>query len=217
MNEVPVFNAKGDRVGAVDFADDAFGGSVKGRLLKDVLVASESRRRSGNADTKERGEIKGSTRKPWRQKGTGHARSGSRKSPLWRGGGTIFGPHPRDYSRDVPRRQRRAALRSALALKLREGRIKVVTGLAMSEPKTGDLRRLLARMGAARSAVVVTSQFDRNLWLSARNLPSVDTVTADRLDARGVSSRQNVVITEDAVELVRNAGSGGGSREKSES
>jgi large subunit ribosomal protein L4 len=216
MKEVPVFNAKGDRVGAVEFAEDAFGTKVRARLLKDVVVASESRRRSGNASTKERGEIKGSTRKPWRQKGTGHARSGSRKSPVWRGGGTIFGPRPRDYSREVPKGQRREAIRSALALKLREDRIKVVKGLAMSEPRTKELRALLARLGTDRSVVLVVSEFDRNLWLSARNLPTVDTVTADRLDARSLASRLNVVIAEEAVEAVRKAGSTGGPREDGE-
>jgi large subunit ribosomal protein L4 len=216
MKKVPVFNAKGDRVGAVEFAEDAFGTKVRARLLKDVVVASESRRRSGSASTKERGEIKGSTRKPWRQKGTGHSRSGSRKSPIWRGGGVIFGPRPRDYSREVPKGQRRGALRSALALKLREDRIKVVKGLAVSEPKTKELRTLLARLGADRSVVLVVSEFDRNLWLSARNLPTVDAVTADSLDARSLASRLNVVIAEDAVEAVRKAGSSGGSGEDGE-
>jgi large subunit ribosomal protein L4 len=217
MSEIPVYNAKGDRVGAVDLADDAFGAKVRGQLLKDVIVASESRRRSGSASTKERGEIKGSTRKPWRQKGTGHARSGSRKSPIWRGGGVTFGPRPRDHSRDVPKAQRRAALKSALALKLREGRIAVVKDLSMSGPKTKELRRLLAKMGVERSTVVVTREFDENLWLSARNLPSVDAVTADRLDARSVASRQNMVITEDAVDIVKGDVAAGGPKEKSES
>ncbi len=216
MSDIPVYNAKGDRVGGLSLDEDAFGARVRGQLLKDVIVASESRHRRGTASTKERGEIKGSTRKPWRQKGTGHARAGSRKSPVWRGGGTIFGPHPRDHSREAPRAQRKAALKSALALKLREGRIVVVKELTMSEPKTGDLRRLLAKMGVERSAVVVTELFDKNLWLSARNLQSVDMVTADKLDARSVSSRLNIVITEDAMDIVKGAAAGGTSKEKGE-
>jgi large subunit ribosomal protein L4 len=116
----------------------------------------------------------------------------------------------------VPKGQRREALRSALALKLREDRIKVVKGLAMSEPKTKELRALLTRLGADRSVVLVLSEFDRNLWLSARNLPAVDAVTADRLDARSLTSRLNVVIAEDAVEAVRKAGSSGGPGEDGE-
>lgn len=202
MTAVPVYNTSGKRVGEMDTNEESFGPRVRSSLLKQVVIASEHNRRSGTAATKERGEITGSTRKPWRQKGTGNARAGSRKSPIWRGGGTIFGPRPRDYSARVSKKARRGALKSALLLRLREGQIKVVRGLKMDQPKTKELNRLLEQIGAARDCLLVVSEFDRNLWLSARNMPSVDIVTADGLNARSVASRTNIVVAEDAMEAI---------------
>ncbi len=202
MTSVPVYNTSGKRVGEVEANEETFGRSVRISLLKQVILASERNRRRGTASTKERGEITGSTRKPWRQKGTGNARVGSRKSPIWRSGGTIFGPRPRDYSARVSKKTRRGALKSALLLRLKEEQIKVIRGLEMKKPKTKELNRVLEQIGAGRDCLLVVSQFDKNLWLSARNIPSVDIVTADELDARAVASRRNIVVAEDAMEAI---------------
>lgn len=202
MTTVPVYDTSGKRVGEVKADEKTFGRNVRASLLKQVVVASERNRRRGTAATKERGEITGSTRKPWRQKGTGNARAGSRKSPIWRGGGTIFGPRPRDYSARMSNKTRRSALKSALLLRLKEGQIKVVRDLKMKEPRTKELNRLLEQIGSARDCLLVVSEFDTNLWLSARNMPSVDIVTAGGLDARSVASRTNIVVAEDAMDAI---------------
>lgn len=202
MIDVPVYSMEGGSAGTRKVNEEVFGDCVRFRLLKEVIVASEAAHRSGTASTRERSEVVGTTAKPWRQKGTGRARAGSVKSPIWRGGGTVFGPRPRNYAQSISKRSRQTALRSVLLLKLKEGSVKVVKNLAVKEPKTKELYGFLARIDAASSTVIVVSEFNENLWLSGRNIHSVDVVTADQLDARMLASRKNLVIAEDAMKVL---------------
>src|SRR5262245_47744885 len=133
----------------------------------------QANRRVGTHETKTRGQVAGSTKKPWRQKGTGRARAGTRKSPLWRGGGIIFGPHPRDYSYAIPKAKRRLALRSALYSKFRDGEVVVVEGLKTEKPSTRYLAKLLKSLGVTGRCLIGLEALDHNLTLSARNLPGV--------------------------------------------
>ncbi|GAG19538.1 unnamed protein product [marine sediment metagenome] len=202
MTSVPIYNVSGKRVGKIDANEESLGSRVNADLLKHAVVISERNHRRGTASTKERGEIKGTTRKPWRQKGTGNARAGSKKSPVWRGGGTIFGPRPRDYSVRVSKKTKRGALKSALLLRLKEGQIKAIRGLKLAEPKTKELHQMLKQMDAGKNCLLVVAEFDKKLWLSARNIPSVEVVTADGLDARRVAARTNIVVAEDAMTTI---------------
>ena len=202
MDTFKVVDRNGKAVGEVKVAKKLAEAPVNTQLVHEVVVGYQRNARQGTASTKNRSRVKGSGTKPWRQKGTGNARVGSRKSPIWRSGGTIFGPKPRNYSTRMSKKTRRSALKSALLLRLKEGQVKVLRGLEMKEPKTNKLSRLLEQIGAERDCLLVVSQFDKNLWLSARNIPSVDIVTADGLDARAVASRRNVVVAEDAMEAI---------------
>lgn len=206
MTTIPVYDKRGTETGTMEIDETSFGEHVKHRLLKDALVAYESGRHQGTACTKERGDVAGSTSKPWRQKGTGRARAGSRKSPIWRGGGVVFGPRPHDFRKRMLKKARRKALDSALLLKIRKNRMKVVEGIDVPEPKTKDLDMILGRMAVKGDALIVVSQFDRALWLSARNLPSVDVVTARGLNARIVAARRVLVVARDAVADLSSAG-----------
>ncbi|HHI80300.1 MAG TPA: 50S ribosomal protein L4 [Planctomycetes bacterium] len=177
-----------------------FGGKILGRNLKDILVMYEANLRQGTVKTKERGEIAGSNKKPWKQKHTGRARAGSKKSPIWRGGGTIFGPKPRDYSYAAPKKQRRLALRSALLAKLQDGEVFVIDGFPSDAPSTKKAAALLAAAGVEGGATVVTKEMDLVLIKSVRNLPKVDATTVGDLNARSVLLRKNLVFTPEAFD-----------------
>ncbi len=179
-----------------------FGGKVLGRNLKDILVMYEANLRQGTVKTKERGEIAGSNKKPWKQKHTGRARAGSKKSPIWRGGGTIFGPKPRDYSYAAPKKQRRLALRSALLVKLQDGEVFVVDGFPSGAPSTKQASALLAAAGVVGGATVVSKEIDLVLIKSLRNLPKVDATPVVDLNARSVLLRKNLVFTPEAFDAL---------------
>jgi large subunit ribosomal protein L4 len=167
-----------------------------------VVVAQQANLRQGTADTKERAEVAGSTKKLWRQKGTGRARIGSGKSPHWRGGGTAFGPHPRDYSLNASKKIRRNALASLLADRLQEGRFFVLNELKLDSPKTKEIISLLRRLNIAKSCLIVTEAPDKNAHLSARNIPGVDQTYVDSLSALDVISHENLVLTKSALETL---------------
>ncbi len=203
MAEVKCYDLNGEEVGLLSVDDAIFGDKVRYRLLKEVVVAYERGGRQGTACTKTRGEVAGSGRKPWIQKGTGRARAGDRRSPIWVGGGTVFGPRPRDYGVRVPAKKRFQALKSALKVKLQEGEIKIVKTLDIPEPKTKILRRLLENAGCTGGVLLVLSEKKENVWLAARNLPRVDVYTYDHLDARKVLLRKDVLIEESAFEKIK--------------
>jgi large subunit ribosomal protein L4 len=197
MVDVKVYSGGSVSTQRVD--DSAFGARVLQRTLKDAIVMYEANRRSGTAKTKTRGEVNGPNHKLWKQKHTGRARMGTTKAPHWRGGGVVFGPQPRDYSYHMPKKARRAALRSALCGKLRDGELSVADGWPADRPSTRGALSVLAALGLRDTSVlVVTEQPDRNVYLSLRNVPTADVAAVADLNARQVLLRKHVVFTPQA-------------------
>jgi large subunit ribosomal protein L4 len=169
--------------------------------MHDAVVAHLASRRSGTHDTKTRGEVRGGGRKPWRQKGTGRARQGSIRAPQWPGGGTVFGPTPRSYSYDLPKKMRRLALKSALTSKAAADEIVVLDQLSLAEPKTREVATILANLGQG-GALIVTSSADANITLASRNIPGVKAAPADGLNVYDVLNHDRLILTRDAVARV---------------
>ncbi|MBX6377992.1 MAG: 50S ribosomal protein L4 [Clostridia bacterium] len=202
MATVPVYNMAGEAVGEMDLPDDIFNVPVNTALLHEAVVMHLANRRVGTAATKTRGMVRGGGRKPWRQKHTGRARQGSIRAPHWKGGGTVFGPQPRDYGYQMPKRARRRALRSALSAKLRDDRLRVVDELRFERPRTREMARVLENLGMPGKALVVTETPDRVVHLSARNLPGVDARPARDLNVYEVLWHDGLVLTRAAVAAI---------------
>lgn len=181
--------------------EEIFGVKTRPRLLQQAVVMQMNNRRAGTASTKTRGLVRGGGKKPWRQKGTGRARAGSSRSPLWVGGGTIFGPQPRDYSYRMPRSARRAALRSALSLKNQEGKIIVLKNIELSQVKTKLMVQLLEGL-KVKNALVVIPGADERVELSARNLPTVKVLRAEGLNVYDLLRYEHLILTEGALRLL---------------
>ena len=175
-----------------------FGVPVRPHLLHQAVVMQLNNRRAGTASTKTRGKVQGSGRKPWRQKGSGRARAGSVRSPIWVGGGTVFGPAPRDYSYRIPKSARRQALLSALSLKSQEGKVVVVEPADVSEIKTRLMAEAVAALGV-ESALIVIAERDDRIELSARNLPRVKVLRAEGLNVYDLLRFEHLVLTRDAL------------------
>jgi large subunit ribosomal protein L4 len=203
--QLDVVNNENEKVGSVDVRDDVFGGRVSGHLLWESVVRANAAERRGTHQTKNRANVSGSGRKPWRQKGTGRARVGEIRNPLWRKGGTVFGPQPRSYEYTLPKKVERGALRAALAQKIQQGELLVVDALGASEVKTKAAAELLARLGVSGKAVLVDVAADEKLSLSIRNLPGVSLVPTARLSARAVADARRVVVTTRALEKLQEA------------
>src|SRR5689334_595738 len=176
-----VVNAENQKVGSVDLSDEVFGGRVKSDLIHESVVRANAAERRGTHATKNRALVSGSGKKPWRQKGTGRARVGEIRNPLWRKGGTVFGPQPRSYDYALPQKVGRGALRAALAQKLQEGALVVVDQLVASEIRTKAAAELLARLGITGKAVLVDVAPDDKLSRSVRNIPGIELVQSGRL------------------------------------
>ncbi|NPV91742.1 MAG: 50S ribosomal protein L4 [Firmicutes bacterium] len=205
MPKVAVYNAKGETVGEIELKDEIFGIEPNRAVLHDMVICQMASWRRGTADTKRRGEVQGSTKKPWRQKGTGRARSGSKRSPVWRKGGVAFGPHPRSYAYTLPRKVRRLALKSALSSKVQTGDIIVLDQLVLSQPKTKDMIGVLAALNIDRKALVVTAGIDPqeiNVEKSARNIPGVKPIVAGGINVYDLLNHDKLVITREAVARV---------------
>jgi large subunit ribosomal protein L4 len=200
--QVPVKGVGGEDKGHVEVAREQFDTRVRYPLLKEAAVMYLANKRVGTHSTKTRGQLAGSNKKPWKQKGTGRARAGTRKSPLWRGGGTIFGPHPRDYSYAINRKQRRVALRSALFAKFRDGQVVVLEGLKVDSPKTKPVAAALKALGVRGACLIGTSAQDKNLYLSARNIPGVFVFALSELNALDVLNARTVVLTRDGFDAL---------------
>ena len=205
MSGVPVVDLTGAKKGTVDLPESVFGGPVNEGVMHQALVRQLANARQGTHDTKTRGEVSGGGRKPWRQKGTGRARQGSTRAPHWSGGGTVFGPTPRTYTLDMPRKQRRLALRSALAVKAQEAQITVLDGIELDEPRTKAVVELLAGLDAGKRVLVVLGSHHEAFERSARNLPEVRVVLAANLSVRDLIIADTVLMTKDAVEHVAEA------------
>ncbi len=203
MPKVPLYNVSGEQVGEIDLNESVFGINVNQSVLHDAVVAYLANQRQGTHDTKTRGEVRGGGRKPWRQKGTGRARHGSIRSPIWKGGGIVFGPHPRDYSIRLPKRVKRLAIKSALSSKVESGNIIVLDQLKLEKPKTKDMVRILENLKASTNkALVVTAAQDENVIKSARNIEGVKPTSASFLNVYDLLAHQTLVITKDAVQKV---------------
>jgi large subunit ribosomal protein L4 len=194
-----VYNTQGEVVGEVQLSDAVFGVEINESLMHQAVVAYQARQRQGTQSTKGRSEVAGGGRKPWRQKGTGLARAGSIRSPIFRGGGITFGPKPRDFSQDLPKVMRRKALTSALSAKVKDGDLIVLDSLRLAAPKTQEVTGILARLNVVRAALIVTPETDPTLVLSARNIPGVDTQRAENLNAYDVLVHGKVLMTREAV------------------
>ncbi|HHW13385.1 MAG TPA: 50S ribosomal protein L4 [Firmicutes bacterium] len=201
MPTVSVVNVKGEKVGEVVLPDAVFAVEVNEGLMHDAVVAHLASQRRGTHDTKTRGEVSGGGRKPWRQKGTGRARQGSIRAPQWTGGGTVFGPTPREYGYRLPKKMRRLALKSALSAKTAAGEIVVLDELKLPEAKTKEMAAVLNRLGA-ENALVVTAAPDTTLHLASRNIPGVKTMTADGLNVYDILNHARLVMTREAVDRV---------------
>ncbi|HXH05332.1 MAG TPA: 50S ribosomal protein L4 [Vicinamibacterales bacterium] len=203
--ELRVVNAQNEPVGSIALRDDVFGGPVKTDLIWEAVVHEQACARRGTHATKNRALVSGSGRKPWRQKGTGRARVGEIRNPLWRKGGTVFGPQPRSYAYRLPRKVARGALRAALTQKLREGAVTVIDAFEVNEPKTRAAAELLARLGATGRTLLVDVAPAPALERSTRNLPGVRLVAANRLTARDVAGAARLVATRAAIERLEAA------------
>lgn len=199
--EVAIKNAQGGDAGKLSVEESAFGGKIRTRLMHQAAVMYHANTRAGTASSKTRGEISGSTKKLYRQKGTGNARAGSKKSGTRRHGGTIHGPKPKDWTIGMPQRQRFAAVRSAVLSKLKDGEVTIVEGFGVTEPKTKVMAESLEKLGLlAGTVLIATDGVDRNVWLSARNLPGVSVLPQADLNARTVLLHQRLAFTKPAFE-----------------
>jgi large subunit ribosomal protein L4 len=202
---VDVVNSQNEKVGSLDLRDDVFGGRVKVDLIHASVVRANAADRRGTHATKNRALVSGSGRKPWRQKGTGRARVGEIRTPLWRKGGTVFGPQPRSYEIRLPRKVEQGALRSALTQKLRDGEVTVVDSLAVGEIKTKHAAEMLKRLGAGRGALLVDVKPEDTLRLSVRNIEGVRLLSSNRVSARDVMNTRRIVMTRAAMERLQEA------------
>src|SRR5215204_5554619 len=190
---VDVVNQQNEKVGSLDLRDEVFGGRVKTDLIHESVVRANAAARQGTHATKNRALVSGSGKKPWRQKGTGRARVGEIRNPLWRKGGTVFGPQPRSYDYALPKKVERGALRAALAQKLRDGQVVVVDMLAPGEFKTKAAAALLARLGVTGKAVLIDVIVDDNIARAVRNLPGVGVFASARVRASDGVRDEHVV------------------------
>ena len=198
MANVTVFNMEGNEVGTMELNDAVFGVEINEHLVHLAVVRQLANKRQGTQKAKTRSEVSGGGRKPWRQKGTGHARQGSIRAPQWTGGGVVFAPVPRDYEVKMNKKERRAALKSALTSKVQENKLVVVDSLALAEAKTKEMQKVLTNLKADK-ALVVTADDDQKVVLSARNIADVQTATVNTINVYDVMKHSTVVVTKDAV------------------
>jgi len=202
---VDVVNSQNEKVGSVDLREDVFGGRVKTDLIHESVVAANASERRGTHATKTRAMVSGSGKKPWRQKGTGRARVGEIRNPLWRKGGTTFGPQPRSYAYQLPKKVELGALRAALMQKLRDGEVTVVEALSVSEIRTKAAAEMLKRLGVSGRALLVDVKPEDMLTLSVRNIAGVRVLPSNRISARDVMNTRRVVLTRAAIEKLQEA------------
>ena len=197
--KVDVYTTQGEKSGSIELAEDVFCVPFNEALVHQALVRQLANRRQGTADSLRRGEVNGSTRKLFAQKHTGRARRGDRRSPMLKGGGVAFGPHPRSYRQDMPKKMRRLALRCVLSAKARDGELKVVDRLELDEPRTQGMLNILIALGIGTSALIATVETDGNMLVSARNLEGVKTIPANLLNVADLLSYKALIVTRDAV------------------
>ncbi|MBQ6637450.1 MAG: 50S ribosomal protein L4 [Lachnospiraceae bacterium] len=201
MAQVSVYTMEGKEVGKMDLNDEIFGIEVNEHLIHLAVVQHLANMRQGTQKAKTRSEVSGGGRKPWRQKGTGHARQGSTRAPQWTHGGVVFAPTPRDYSFKMNKKEKRIALKSALTSKVEDGNLIVLEDLKFDEIKTKNFAEVLKKLDA-KKALVVIKENDKNVVLSARNIPDAQTAIADNINVYDVMKAGTVVLTKDAVSKI---------------
>ncbi|MBQ9632485.1 MAG: 50S ribosomal protein L4 [Lachnospiraceae bacterium] len=201
MAQVAVYDMKGNAAGTVELSDDIFGVEVKEHLIHRVVVAQLANARQGTQKARTRSEVSGGGRKPWRQKGTGHARQGSTRAPQWKGGGVVFAPVPRDYSQKINKKEKRAALKSALSSRVQEEKLVVLDELKFDEVKTKRFAEMLAALKLQKALFVIADN-DRNVVLSARNIPQIKTAQTNEINVYDIMKYQTVVLTRDSLRMI---------------
>ena len=203
--QIDVVNQQNEKVGSLHHSDDEFGGRVKVDLIHESVVRANAADRRGTHATKTRAMVAGSGKKPWRQKGTGRARVGEVRNPLWRKGGTVFGPQPRSYEYQLPRKVEKGALRAALSQKIQDGAVTVVDALTVGEIKTKAAAEMLRRLGVDGKTLLVDVKPEDKLALSVRNIDGVRLLPSNRISARDVMDTRKVVLTRAALEKLQEA------------
>ena len=201
MANVAVYNMEGNEVGSLELSDAVFGAKINEHLVHMAVVQQLANNRQGTQKAKTRAEVRGGGRKPWKQKGTGHARQGSIRAPQWKGGGVVFAPTPRDYSFKMNRKEKRAALKSVLTSKVNDSKFIVLDELKLDEIKTKRFVEILNNL-KVQKALVVLNDNDRNVILSARNIPKVKTALTNTINVYDILKYDTVVVTKDAVETI---------------
>jgi len=201
MAQCNLYNLEKKKVGMLELPDAIFAAPIKPQLFYEVTAWQLAKRRQGSASTKERSAVRGGGHKPWRQKGTGRARAGTNRSPLWRGGGTIFGPHPRSYGFTLPKKVRRAALRSALSLRFKEGKLLLLKDFPSPEIKTKSFVQTMEGLGITNCLIVINGE-NLNLERSARNVPWVKVLRHNGLNVFDILKYEHLIIVQPAIEKI---------------
>ena len=202
MANVSVYNIEGKEVGSIELNDAVFGVEVNEHLVHMAVVNQLANNRQGTQSAKTRSEVSGGGRKPWRQKGTGHARQGSTRAPQWTGGGVVFAPTPRDYSFKLNKKEKRAALKSALSSRVAENKFVVVDELKFDAIKTKDFAKVMSNLGVEKALVVINDN-DTNVVMSAKNIPTVKTASTSTINVYDILKYNTVVVTKDAVNTIQ--------------
>ena len=202
MAKVPVYDINGSKVGEIELNDDIFGVAMNESVLHSAILQYLANQRQGTQSTKTRSEVRGGGRKPWRQKGTGRARHGSIRSPQWRGGGVVFAPKPRSYSFKLNRKVKRLALKCALSSKVENEKLVVLNDLSFGEVKTKQMVKVLESL-KLKKALIVLDSADKNVILSARNIPNVETACVNTLNPYDIMKYDTFVVTKKAVSLIQ--------------
>ena len=203
MIKIPVFDSSGNPLESTSLPEERFGGKVHRELLRDVIIMHEANHRRGTASTKTKGEVKGSGKKPWMQKHTGRARAGSIRSPLWKGGGVVFGPRPRDYSYSMHRKARKVALQSAILSKLEDNEVVLIDKLEFDSPSTKRMASLLKCLGISQSSLIVIPELNETIWKSSRNIYNMKVRIASDLNAYEVIKYKKLLIVKEALDNLK--------------
>lgn len=206
MATIEVLSADKVKVGEVELHDSVFNAPMKEHAVYETVCAQLASRRKGAASSLGRSEVKGGGKKPWRQKGTGHARAGTSRSPLWRGGGVAFGPKPRDYSYTVPKKMRKAALRTVLTSKIQEAELVVIDRLEFDKPSTKKMAAMLQRLiGEGHSVAIALGDWTKTAWLSGRNIPGVRVLHAERLNVYTTLQHEFLIVDQAGLSIIEGA------------
>lgn len=202
MPQVPVYNMAGKVIDQIDLNDKIFAAPIKDQSIRQAALRQLANMRQGTASTKTRANVAGGGSKPWRQKGTGRARQGSTRAPQWRHGGIVFGPHPRDYRQEMPRKARRAAVRSLLTSKVTENRLWILDQLQLEQGKTKGVVALLGALNVEGKALITMGTSDENTVRAARNIPTVKTVPAANLNALDLLNYDSLILTKEGIDVL---------------